>query len=80
MRKTTLSLSAMLLLCSCASAPTVSLPEQVQRPQLPPLAQEPLGPSFQDRMRNFLSGKLPELTSSAQPLGSVTGSTTPPAK
>ena len=54
-----LSIVALLMLLSgCATV-------QNACPNLPeaPVKAEP-GPSFQDRMRDFLSGKLPELTNS----------------
>lgn len=70
MRKTlncaVLALALPLLLVSCAAAPSVC-----PSPPLPP-APVPLGPSFQDRMQLFLSGKLPAQTNS--------GPTLPPAK
>lgn len=60
-----LTLALPMLLASCAAAPS-ACPEQVMVKRSHP-AREPLGPSFQDRMQLFLSGKLPEPTGSAQP-------------
>lgn len=49
-----LLLASAMLCASCAVAPTVC-------PKLPePPAKVPLGPSFQDEMRLFLKGSLPE--------------------
>ena len=50
------------LLSACTTAPLVC-----PSPPVPP-APEPLGPSFQDQMQLFLSGKPPELTPYALPL------------
>lgn len=44
-------------------------------PRIPAIAEEELGPDFQDRMRDFLRGKLPEETPSEQPSLSATPST-----
>lgn len=48
------ALASLTLLSSCASGPTVC-----PTPPAPPAA-VPLGPSFLDEMRTFLSGSLPE--------------------
>ena len=54
MRFAELLLLATPLFVSCATAPT-------ECPRLPPPpALAPAGPSFQDRMASFLSGRVPE--------------------
>lgn len=63
MKSLAYALTALLLLPGCSPAPIVSPPVQVECPRPPPLARVPLGPSFQDRMEDFLRGKLPEQTS-----------------
>lgn len=72
MLKTSLCMLASLtLLSACASAPTAC-------PRLPqPPVRVELGPSFQDRMRDFSSGKLPEPISSAAPSASATAGSMP---
>lgn len=63
MRKLSLAsmLASLTLLSACESVPRVaSCPPT---PRLP--VREPLGPTYQDRMQDFLSGKLPEPTASA---------------
>lgn len=52
------TLALLTILSGCATVPPVC--------QEPPklTARVPMGPSFQDRMRDFLSGKLPEQTNS----------------
>ena len=55
------ALTLPMLLSACASAPSVC----PNLPELPAVVE--LGPSFQTRMRGFLSGKLPEQTNSVQP-------------
>lgn len=55
------TLAWLTLLSACASAPAVM--KCPTPPRLP--AREPLGPTFQDRTQDFLSGKLPEPTASA---------------
>ena len=55
------ALASLMLLSGCATAPTVC-----PSPAAPP-AKVPLGPSFQDEMRRFLSGSLPEPTTSELP-------------
>lgn len=80
MRNAVLLLSAMLLLSACATDQIGLQRAPVQPPQLPLLVQEPLGPSFTERMANFLRGKLPAPTPSAPRSGSVTPSTTRPAR
>lgn len=60
-----LTLALPMLLASCAAAPS-ACPEPVLVKRSHP-AREPLGPSFQDRMQLFLSGKLPEQIDSEQP-------------
>lgn len=62
-----------LTLTGCASALSVP-PECPRPPELP--VREPLGPSYQDRMRDFLSGKLPEQTDSEQPSQHATNTQT----
>lgn len=57
------------LLTSCASAPTVC-PSPPDKP-----AKVPLGPSFQDEMRSFLQGSLPERTNSEPPSEPAKGET-----
>lgn len=63
------SLSTLVLaviLSGCATVQTVC-------PKLPdPPQREQLGPSFQDRMQNFLQGNLPEPTGSERPSKSAT--------
>lgn len=59
-----LTLVLPMLLASCAAAPS-ACPEPVLVKRSHP-AREPLGPSFQDRMQLFLSGKLPEQSDSEQ--------------
>lgn len=72
MLKTSLcTLVSLTLLSACASAPTACPPLP------PPPVKAQLGPSFQDRMREFLSGKLPEPISSAAPSASATAGSTP---
>lgn len=62
-------LLAMLLLQACAIAP----PVVSTCPALPPApAMVELGPDFQGRMLDFLSGNLPAQTDSAKPLPPVT--------
>lgn len=66
-------LGLLTLLSGCASAPIVC-------PDLPePPVKVPLGPSFQDRMEDFLRGKLPEPTSSEPLSPSATDGSTKPA-
>jgi len=55
-------LSLLLLLPACSSAPIASPPQQVEAARPPPLAKQPLGPSYLDQMQNFLSGLLSEQT------------------
>ena len=56
MKFAALPLTTMLILSGCASAP-------VECPRLPPPpALGPAAPSYQDRMRDFLSGSLPKPT------------------
>lgn len=76
MRKLLLPIALLMLSSGCASdRPAVSsLP--VQPPRVPPIVKAPLGPSWQDRMQNFLSGKLPEQTPSAPTSPPATGSMT----
>ena len=49
-----LALASLMILSACASDPSAC------QPPMPKPAPVPVGPSFQDRMRLFLSGKLPE--------------------
>lgn len=57
------TLALLMSLSGCASVQPVPV-----CPEIPPLtAREPLGPSFQQQMRLFLQGSLPEQTDSAQP-------------
>lgn len=56
------------ILSSCATAPNVCVPSSSQ--DLPAKVQP--GPSFQERMRVFLAGKLPEQTSSEKPSSPAT--------
>lgn len=72
-----LALLPSLILSACASVPSVSTPQPVERATPPPLAKEPLGPSFLDQMQSFLSGSLPEQTNSAPPSPPATPRTTP---
>jgi hypothetical protein len=67
MLKRSVSMTALLMLLSaCAAGPSGA-------PQLPPPpVRVPLGPSFQDRMGDFLNGKLPAPISSAAPSASAT--------
>jgi len=76
MRRTLLPLALLMLSSGCASdRPAVSsLP--VLPPRVPPIVKAPPGPSFQDRMQNFLQAKLPEPTPSAPTSPPATGSTT----
>lgn len=60
----------LMLLSGCACGP----PGVQQLPQPP--VKVPLGPSFQGRMGDFLSGKLPEPISSAAPSASATAGST----
>ena len=56
---------SLLILSGCATVPR----ESFECPEIPPLtAREPLGPSYQERMQAFLSGKLPAQTDTGQPL------------
>ena len=76
MKSLAYALTALLLLPGCSPAPIASPPQQVACPVPPPLARLPLGQSFQDPMQNFLSGKLPAPTSSAQGSPRATGGPT----
>lgn len=67
MKSPAFALTLLLLLPGCRTAPIASPPVQVEPPRKPPLAKVPLGPSFRDQMQSFLTGKLPEQTSSARP-------------
>ena len=66
MRFTVCLLPVTLLCASCATATNAPLSGAMLPPTLTLPALDPLPPalelSFTDRMRNFLSGKLPELT------------------
>lgn len=64
-----------LLLASCGSAPSVQCPEPPRKPEPPALV--PLGPSFQDEMRSFLRGLLPEPTNSGQSLAPASSASSP---
>lgn len=64
MKRIALAASVMLLLPACKTAPVAIPPAQVACPAPPPLAKVPLGPSFLEQMQSFLSGSLPEQTSS----------------
>ena len=59
----------LLTLTSCTSVKVVEPETKINVP-----AKMPLGPSFQERMRVFLSGKLPEPIDSEQPTNSATPS------
>lgn len=63
-------IALLMLLSACAAGPSVAPPLP------PPPVKVPLGPSFQDRMGDFLNGKLPERTSSVMPSASATGGST----
>jgi hypothetical protein len=67
MRSTVFAALLLIALPGCRTAPIASPPVQVEPPRKPPLVKVPLGPSFRDRMQSFLTGKLPEPTSSARP-------------
>ena len=54
----------LLLLTACATAPSAP---QVICPKLPALEEMEPEPSFTERMRNFLQGKLPAPTNSESP-------------
>ena len=63
MKKTASLLASLTILSGCASVQPVPVCPEI----LPLTAREPLGPSFQQEMRLFLQGSLPEQTDSAQP-------------
>lgn len=67
MRSIVFAALLLIALPGCRTAPIASPPVQVEPPRKPPLAKVPLGPSFQDEIARFLSGLLPEQTSSARP-------------
>ena len=63
-----LTISYLLLLASCTSAP----PAQTTYPTMDKLPNSQLDSSFMQKMQNFLSGKLPEPTQSALPYNPAT--------
>jgi hypothetical protein len=68
MLKTSISMLALLMLCSgCATVPSACPAPP------PPPAKVPLGPSFQDQMESFLKGSLPEPINYALPLENAKG-------
>lgn len=67
MRSATLALALLPWLTACATAKIAPPPMRVECPRPPALDRLPedaLVPTFTDRMESFLSGKLPEQTSS----------------
>jgi hypothetical protein len=77
MKSVLFAASMMLLLTACTTAPRVA---PVRCPVLPAMQKQEPEPDFLERMDNFLQGKLPGQTPSAQRSKPATGSTTLPAK
>lgn len=74
MRSIVLLASTVLFLTACASAPPAVQCPTV--PDLPKVNPDVLEPSFLERMRSFLSGKLPGQTPSEQSSKPATPNTT----
>lgn len=75
MRLPVSALTALLLLPGCQTAPQ-GPPVQVRCPVPPPLARVPLGPSYTERMQQWLSGSLETPTSTGQLSKPATGGPT----